>query len=123
MEKYIMKKLIITAILCFIVSTAYGQIMIGGVDVVKQLKQLKQENTRLNIVIADVKQERNNLVIQIALLKSDANQQAAAMTKTLKILQQGVDSGKVDWDKLIKEVKWGLVLPETTKDKPKEKKK
>ncbi|HEA19672.1 hypothetical protein LCGC14_1421330, partial [marine sediment metagenome] len=117
-----MKKLCIILIVLVSCGTLFGQrnaIIPEKVRLELQLQQAQAEVKRLNIVLADTKADRDALTLAIAELKKNVVAQNAGLEKTRLILQDALNNGgKVDWKTLIDDVKWNLVLPDSTATKP-----
>ena len=107
-----MKKLILTMLLLLCAGMLFGQQK-------QQIQQLQDEIVRLNIVLGDVKADRDALTIAIVELKKSIIAQNAGLEKTRLILQDALNNGgKVDWKTLIDDVKWNIVIPDSTATKP-----
>lgn len=83
------------------------------------LQAAQAEINRLNIVLEDVKVDRDNLTLAIVELKKAVLARSAGLEKTRLLLQDAINNGgKVDWKTLINDVKWNLVLPDSTAKRP-----
>lgn len=85
----------------------------------QQIQQLQNEIAKRDVIIADTKAERNALILQLGEINKLAIEQNAGLEKTRLILQDAINNGgQVDWTTLINDVKWNLVLPDSSDKKP-----
>jgi hypothetical protein len=104
-----MKKLFLIVTLLFWAGTLLAQ------QKQTPLQAAQAEIARLNVVLEDVKAERNQLILTIAEMNRNIIEQNAGLEKTRLILQDAINNGgKVDWKTLINDVKWNLVLTDST---------
>ena len=103
-----MKKLFLIVAILFCCSTLFAQ------QQQTQLQQLQNENAKLQIVLADVKAERNNAIIEVARLLGQVELQRNGIMASEKILQKAItDDKKPDYKALLL-VGWNLKLPDPT---------
>lgn len=125
-----MKKLLLIITILFISSTLLAQknaIVPEKVRLELQLQQAQAEITRLNVVLKDVKADRDALTIAIATMSAQTKTLNQGIIKATGILQAGIDSGgKVEFQKLI-DMGFNLVISKPAdkgkkpnKDRPQE---
>ncbi len=108
-----MKKFCITLILLLLCGSLFAQVPIS--TPAQQLQAAKVEIARLNTIIQDVKAERNQLILTIAEMNKNAIALNAGIEKTRLILQEAITNDtKVDFQTLVRDVKWNLVLKSDT---------
>ena len=88
-----MKKFCIILCLMFCAGTLFGQQP-------TQLQQAQAEIKRLNIVLEDVKVDRDKLTIANAQMNQNAIALNQGVIKATNLLQKGYDSGKLNYEEL-----------------------
>lgn len=86
----------------------------------QQLQQAKIHIAKQDIIIADIKLERNNMIVEISRLDGLIQIQRNGILKSEQILQEAINNDKkVDFNALVL-AGWSLVLPDSTGEKSKD---
>ncbi len=106
----------------FICLAILSPLLFGGQDratTAQQLQQAKVLLARQDIIIADIKLDRNNAIAEVARLAGLLQDQRNGIIRSEKIIQKAIDNDtKIDYKELML-AGWDLVIPDKSGKKPK----